>query len=141
MIVVIGCGKRKQAVPKPAGDLYTGSLFRACKRYAEKRCGGAWAILSAEHGLVLPTEWLEPYDRVQGRTGAELRDWAEKAARRYEQVFGTEACECLAGARYSWPFTEQMRARGLICVEPLGGLELGARLSWLKARYELKQAS
>ena len=141
MIVVIGCGKRKQAVPKPAGDLYTGSLFRACKRYAEAQ-GARWAILSAEHGLVLPERELAPYDRKLGLRGAELQDWSREAAYQYVQAFGTEPCECLAGHPYAWPFRNALWwNHDVRCTEPLQGLELGQRLSWLKARYELKQAS
>lgn len=136
MIVIIGCGKRKQAVPRPARDLYTGSLFRACRRYAETLPGcNGWAVLSAEHGLVLPDETLDPYERKMLLRGEELRAWAEKAADRYEQVFGTLDCQCLAGAMYSRPFTSELYARGVRCKEPLEGYELGQRLSWLRLRY------
>lgn len=137
MIVVIGCGKRKLAVPAPARDLYTGSLFRACRRYAESLPGcNGWAILSAERGLVLPGEELEPYERKLTLKGEELRAWATRAAFRYEQLFGSLECQSLAGARYSMPFTNELYQRGIRSVEPLAGYELGPRLSWLKHRYE-----
>lgn len=123
----------------PAGELYTGSLFRACKRYAQSS-GHRWAILSAEHGLVLPDEELAPYDRMLRLKGVELLEWSERAAQRYVREFGKESCECLAGQLYSRPFTNQLYVRSVRCSEPLEGLELGQRLSWCKARYEKSAA-
>lgn len=134
MIVIVGCGKRKQAVVRPAGELYTGSLFRASRRYAEA-LGARWAVLSAEHGLVLPSEPLAPYDNCLRLTGEALRQWAARAAQRYVELFGEAPCQCLAGQRYSAPFAKELGARRVASEQPLVGYELGPRLSWLKARY------
>lgn len=133
-MIVVGCGKAKLAVSAPARELYTGSLFRAARRYAEAK-GGPWAILSAEHGLVLPTEVLAPYDRKLELKGAVLRDWALRAASRCADVLielgGSHQVEVLAGHPYAWPFRNELLWMGFESTEPLEGLGLGLRLQWL----------
>ena len=60
-VVLITCVYEKLAVPAAARDLYVGPLFERSRRYAERQ-PGPWYILSGEHGLVRPTDWLAPYD-------------------------------------------------------------------------------
>lgn len=138
-MIVIGCGKSKLAVKAPAKDLYTGSLFRAARRYAEAK-GGPWAILSAEHGLVLPNTVLAPYDRQLKLKGGVLRSWALQAATRCTQLVsqmeGTFLVEVLAGHPYAWPFRNELHWMGVESTEPLEGLGLGLRLQWLKRATE-----
>ena len=54
-VVLVGCVKSKRDHPSPASDLYTSALFRKARAYAEST-GGPWYVLSAEHGLVEPTQ-------------------------------------------------------------------------------------
>ena len=61
-ILLVTCVKEKLPQPAAARDLYTSTLFRKQSAYAEK-LGAPWFILSAEHGLVGPDEWLAPYER------------------------------------------------------------------------------
>lgn len=66
-LVIIGCGATKRAIRSPAGQLYTGSYFRA---------NLAWAmsvvrpdqiiILSAAHGFLRLHDQIEPYDLRMG---------------------------------------------------------------------------
>jgi hypothetical protein len=141
--VVIGCGKQKRADRSPACDLYTGSLFVAARRYAEAS-GVPWAILSAEHGLVLPTDELDPYDRKLRLKGAELTGWARRAAWRCMELVRAlpvppSSAEVLAGHPYAWPFRNELLwapGGGMESTEPLEGLGLGHRLQWLKNARE-----
>lgn len=139
VMIVIGCGKAKLAEEAEAAELYTGSLFVAARRYAVAS-GQRWAILSAEHGLVLPGERLKPYDRKLRMKGVELTSWALRCADRFVQVFGTDVgiVEVLAGHPYAWPFRNELFwvAGGVQTTEPLEGLGLGARLQWLKLGRE-----
>ncbi len=61
-MVLIGCVKTKLGHGAPAKDLYVSDYFAKMRAYAEAS-GRPWFILSAEHGLVSPEEWLEPYER------------------------------------------------------------------------------
>ena len=60
-LVLVACVKRKLSCPA-ARDLYRSARFRKARAYAERR-GKPWFIVSAEHGLVAPEEWLAPYER------------------------------------------------------------------------------
>jgi hypothetical protein len=54
-VVLVGCVKTKLAHAAPARDLYTSTLFRGRRRYAEQT-QRPWFILSARWGLLAPQE-------------------------------------------------------------------------------------
>lgn len=132
-VIVIGCGSAKRAEPAPARELYIGSLFVACRRYAEAS-GRPWAILSAAHGLVMPDSELDPYDARLVLRGPALENWAMSAARGARLRLGAREVECLAGATYAEPFARMLETLGIGCSMPLAGKGVGQRLAWLKQR-------
>jgi hypothetical protein len=71
-VVVIPCGGAKLHRPAPAGELYTGSYHRACRRAADALTaqGGTVVVLSALYGLVPLDQVLEPYDLRMGQPGS-----------------------------------------------------------------------
>ncbi|WP_311171781.1 DUF6884 domain-containing protein [Halobellus ordinarius] len=84
--VLVGCGAAKADEPRPAGELYTSNYFALKRRYAEAatawagdKQSSAWAILSAEHGVIAPTIETEPYDTtVDDLDGDDLDAWADR---------------------------------------------------------------
>ena len=76
----IGCSKEKLKtdVAVTAASLYTGPLFKAAKRWIEKRTElDEWAILSAKHGVLLPGDFVAPYDLcLDDMTADERARWA-----------------------------------------------------------------
>lgn len=76
--LLICCVYPKLPAPAAARDLYLGPLFSRSRRYAERQTT-PWFILSGEHGLVRPTDWLAPYDTDLHDTPADYRrawgDW------------------------------------------------------------------
>ncbi|AEM58778.1 hypothetical protein HISP_16345 [Haloarcula hispanica N601] len=69
--VLIGCGNAKTDDPAEARDLYTSSYFAVKRSYAEAavqwartadRRANTWAVLSAEHGILMPRQTVAPYD-------------------------------------------------------------------------------
>ncbi|MFY4814799.1 DUF6884 domain-containing protein [Haloarcula sp. AONF1] len=77
--VLIGCGDAKTDDPAEARDLYTSSYFAVKRSYAEAavqwartadRRANTWAVLSAEHGILMPRQTVAPYDT----TIEDLRD-------------------------------------------------------------------
>lgn len=83
-VVIVPCGATKAAEAQPACSLYLGSYHRGCRRYAhsvqpERR--GVF-ILSALHGLLALSDWVEPYELTFGQPGAvspaTVRDQATK---------------------------------------------------------------
>ena len=125
-IGLIGCCKQKLAVPAPAQDLYLSLLFKKARAYAETHCD-QWAILSAEHHLVLPTQVIAPYDRCldrltvgqrrgwQAMTCMKLRDqWPDYAQHTFVVVAGEHYCWWWTYTKY-WeaPFTVERPFKGL----------------------------
>lgn len=101
-LVLVGCVKSKRDEGAPAKDLYTSDYFVKMRTYAEAT-GLPWFILSAEHGLISPEEWLEPYERYLPDT-----------SRDYRRAWGQKVAAQLAGGGYSRrPRCRRPRWRGL----------------------------
>jgi hypothetical protein len=132
-IVLVTCVKSKGTRPAAAKDLYTSALFRKERAYAEN-AGVPWFILSAEHGLVAPNEWLSPYERYLADTTASYRSaWGGWVAARLELLAGPlkgKVVEVHAGATYLDALRLGLENLGARVVDPLHGLQMGQRLAW-----------
>lgn len=134
-IVLIGCGKTKRAEKSAARDLYTGSLFRARRDYAEAT-GDRWYVVSARFGLVPPDAVVLPYDT----TLADLCEpdraaWALGVVSALldglpdDAKLGDITLELHAGAAYAKPLIAVARAVGLTASWPVQGLGIGEQLA------------
>lgn len=132
-IVLVACVKSKGTRPAAAKDLYNSALFRKERAYAE-RAGVPWFILSAEHGLVAPDEWLAPYERYLADTTAYYRSaWGGWVAARLDLLAGPlsdKVVEIHAGSTYLDAIRPHLERLGARVVDPLHGLSLGQRLAW-----------
>ena len=132
-IVLIGCVKSKRPVAAEAQDLYTSDYFLKMRRYAETS-GLPWFILSAEHGLVAPSDWLEPYERYLPDTSRDYRRaWGQQVGEQLERAAGSlsgKVVEVHAGSAYVEAIAPVLRARGADVHDKLEGLSIGRRLSW-----------
>ncbi|GAB3488264.1 DUF6884 domain-containing protein [Flexivirga lutea] len=132
-VVLVGCVKTKLDHGAPAKDLYVSDYFAKMRNYAEAS-GRPWFILSAEHGLISPDEWLEPYERYLPDTSREYRTaWGEKVAQQLEQAVGSLPgllVDIHAGAAYVESVEEALTPRGAHVLDQLRGLSFGRRLSW-----------
>ncbi len=135
-IVLVTCVKSKGTRPSAAKDLYTSTLFKKQRAYAE-RSGVPWFILSAEHGLVGPDEWLAPYERFLADTTASYRAaWGTWVAARLELLAGPlwdKTVEVHAGSTYLAAVRPQLEKLGARVVDSLQGLQMGERLAWYGA--------
>jgi hypothetical protein len=132
-LLLVTCVKDKLGVPAAAADLYVSALFKRERAFAERR-GVPWFILSAEHGLVAPGEWLAPYDRYLPDTAASYRAaWGNWVVERLELLAGPlrgRVVEVHASAAYVDAIAKPMSAKGASLLDPLRGLTLGQRLAW-----------
>ena len=132
-IVLVSCVKTKLDRPAAAADLYVSAGFRKAREYAEAT-GAPWFILSAEHGLVRPEEWLSPYERYLPETSRSYRRaWGEWVAARLKLIVGPldgRTIEIHAGEAYVAAVTEPLSRRGAHIARPLGGQRHGERLAW-----------
>ena len=100
--------------------------------------GDPWFILSAEHGLVAPDEWLAPYERYLPDTPREYRRaWGEWVVVRLDLLLGGLAgtvVELHAGESYVQPILGALERRGAVIERPLQGLTSGRWQGWYDAQ-------
>lgn len=132
-IVLVGCVKTKLAQGAAAKDLYVSDYFTKMRAYAEAS-GRPWFILSAEHGLVGPEDWLEPYERYLPDTSRDYRlAWGERVAEQLEcavRPLLDLVVDVHAGAAYVESVERAFGRRGAQVIDQLKGLSFGRRLSW-----------
>ena len=132
-VVLVGCVKEKRDAPAPAADLYVSTLFAGRRRYAEAS-GRRWFILSAEHGLVRPQEWLSPYDRYLPDQPDWYRwAWGEWCTARLASLVGPlhgTTVEIHAGRAYVDAITPSLTRFGARVELPLAHLRMGEQLAW-----------
>jgi hypothetical protein len=143
-IALVGCGASKLTRRAPAQDLYTGTLFRAARAYAEQH--DHWYILSARHGLVDPEMELDPYDCSLSDMSERERDaWGDSVVREMIAQWGeVDRVEwvLLAGVVYTRPIRGQLvqiacghrqdvQAAWRQPVAPLTRLGIGLQKQWL----------
>jgi len=132
-VVLVACVKSKRPHGAAAKDLYTSDYFSKMRTYAEGT-GRPWFILSAEHGLVSPDEWLEPYDCYLPDMSRDYRrNWGLRVAAQLEEAVGPlegVVFDIHAGAAYVESVEAALRPLGGVVTDQLHGLAFGRRLSW-----------
>jgi hypothetical protein len=135
--LVIGCGKQKiwrqhpRLGPVAAGVAYTGALFQASRRYAERFYRDNWFILSAHFGLLHPATQIMDYDTTFGQNGdavipiAKLQRQCEAMLGRYDWVIS------LASQAYNQQLSQSLR-KGQSLEIPLASVGLFDRMKWLR---------
>lgn len=136
-LLLVTCVKEKLDRPAAARDLYVSTLFRKERAYAEAS-RRPWFILSAEHGLVAPDQWLAPYERYLPDTPASYRTaWGAWVVERLALLAGPldgKTVEVHASASYVDAIRAPLVAKRAEVVEPLHGLAMGQRLAWYDTR-------
>jgi hypothetical protein len=133
-LVLVGCVKSKVGHPALAKDLYDSPLWWKRRRYAEST-GMPWAILSAQHGMIDPGTFLEPYDRYLGSEPTSYRrQWSVRTA---DQVLsrlrelGLASVEFHSGAAYiENGLGARLTSEGVSWTWPVRGLSIGRQLGW-----------
>ncbi|MGW6202159.1 DUF6884 domain-containing protein [Streptomyces sp. NPDC055089] len=109
-VIVISSGIAKLDRPAPAGELYTGSYHRACRKAADTlaNAGSTILVISALHGLVPLDRVLAPYELRMRQPGTVTGHQLRAQARALGLDRATEVV-VLAGAAYTaatrqvWP--------------------------------------
>jgi len=147
-LLVIACGARKGPQAAPAADLYRGQLFTAARRAAEAD-GRPWVILSAKHGLLRPTDVIDPYDATL-TTDDDVTLLGSKVHSAacfdsyHRQMPGQPEhwrwpVHLLAAEVEAWCPARYVQALRLgrlnVTATPLAGLGIGQQKGWLTARH------
>lgn len=134
-MILIGCGKSKQSCTVEAQDLYTGSIFKARRAYAEAS-GSRWMIVSAKHGLMGAMKYISPYDLTMKDLDRYQRlAWAEDIAEVLRCLCVSEV-ELHMGRDYAEPLISALETVGIVCSWPVKGLSQGYQLQWYKQQKE-----
>ena len=133
IVVLVGCSSTKLKETAPARELYSSTLFRKARAWAEQ-FDREWAILSALHHIVLPRRVLEPYEQQLPTRRAARMDWEREVANQFRtywpEPFAVRLV-ILAGERYT-TWTELLPKEYRSHLElPLEGLQVGQRLQVL----------
>lgn len=132
VIALVGCGKAKRNAPSYAKDLYTGTLFRKARRYAERH-SDAWFVLSAKYGLLEPNRIIAPYNETLNDIAPALRDaWAQRVMGQLSpELERGDYILCLAGRAYMEYLQPLLEERGASIKDPMRGLGIGKRIAFL----------
>lgn len=95
--------------------------------------GDRWYILSAKHGLLSPSQVIEPYDETLNEMRkSERLLWAEGVL---THLLTLTKCQdtvvFLAGKRYREFIAPELRREGYSVDIPMEGMPIGKQLSWI----------
>jgi hypothetical protein len=135
-IALLSCTKLKENKPCVAANMYLPShLFKKARKYVGANYN-YWYILSAEYGLLRPTQMIFPYDKTLNNMPAEdVKEWSEMVFRDIQSIRPTEV-DFYAGERYRKYLIPLLEAEGIACNVPLKGMGIGEQLSWYKSKEE-----
>jgi len=132
VIGLVACGAKKKATAAPAKDLYISSLFKKSRSFAESKCE-KWFILSAKYGLLLPEQFVEPYNETLKSYGVKERaEWAEFVFQDISKHINPgDKIIFLAGNCYRQFLIPKLQAMGIQIEVPMKGLRIGEQLHFL----------
>jgi hypothetical protein len=88
-IILLGSVGERVNVPAPAKEVFREMSFQLARLEAEIS-GSDWFVLSAEHGLLAPNEWLSPDSRTLADMDPDYRvTWAGWVVARLESMVGS----------------------------------------------------
>ena len=148
-LILLQCSKGKLQHRAKAEELYTGQLFQKSLRYAHRLAAleaiegnplPEIQILSALHGLVDPSDILEPYEKtLNGMPPHYRRYWSEQVYAQLKRKFKfalPEKITFLTSIKYRQPLGKFVREYDLCrTAVPLKGLGIGQQMHFLDQEY------
>jgi hypothetical protein len=137
---IVAGSKRKRRSPAAARDLYTGPQFRLAREWAEHACD-TWAIVSARHGLISPSAWLNPYDTEPPPKDPARHRWARSINVSAQAMFAARrptVFVLLCGELYREPWERGDMPYRLTHQAPMRGMGLGQQIAWLQHEIDTR---
>lgn len=129
-VFLVSCVGKKSETAAAAADLYQSLWFKKARVYVELQ-ESRWFILSALHGLLNPTQVVEPYNYTL--SGQDIRKgWAYRVRDQImTEILPSHELWILAGENYRDPLRYLVEVAGYKVQVPMRGLGIGKQLSWL----------
>jgi hypothetical protein len=133
IIGLVACCKQKCRRKMEAQYFYRSDLFVKSRQYINKH-SDAWFILSAKHGLLLPSDEVEFYDEsLTDKSDEDLLKWAERVWTHLRPVlFKGDKIVILAGEKYRNILEIRLKRIHCTVESPLDDMPIGKQLKWLK---------
>lgn len=131
-VALISCGARKGAGPAPARELYTSTLFRKSRAFAEAY-GDSWYVISALHGLLSPDQTVSPYNFKMSQLSQRQREaWANRVTDsiKYHVPYGSTII-IVAGRLYRENLEWRLIRQGFDVLTPTRGQNIFQLMSYL----------
>ncbi len=143
-IVLVSCSASKATEEKdgremPARELYVSALFRKSLELGERCYPGFVLILSARYGAIDPDHPIVSYNESVSDMRQRDRDyWAGNVITEIYNRFGggKHRLVILAGRDYADPIRLRAEGEGWEVDEPMAGMMIGERLSWLNTKLD-----
>lgn len=142
-LVFVGCGSSKRDERCEAGDMYTSGYYNLKQKWAEQH-GDEWRVVSAKHGILHPSEEIDPYDITPGGESWDSRmteHWRSDVAAQMEVLEWDRIEEVVVLAGWGKyvsklkpvfdSYTDRAEFR-----YPLKGMRLFEQQSWLSENTE-----
>jgi hypothetical protein len=130
-IILISCVSQKLSQRAKAKNLYTSTLFKLNRKYAEKLNPDKIFVLSAKYGLLDMEQKIEPYEQtLNSMPVKEVKLWASHVIDQLKEIGSLNKMEItfLAGKKYRKFLTPHLSNYTI----PLQGLRIGEQLQKLK---------
>lgn len=139
-IYLLSCVSKKRKRACAARDCYCSDLFTKARTFIEQT-GSSWYILSAQYGLLDPSDVIEPYEKtLKNMSVHERKAWAERVLNQLgPKLVGIDKVVMLAGKRYREFLVEGIWAAGPSIQVPMVRLGIGQQLGWLKRQMRPKR--
>ena len=100
MLALIGCGNKKREIRIKASDMYIGTYFRYCLKYARTLCPDEnIRIISAKYGLLPLDRLIDPYDMKLGAIGSISAAGLYQQARE-QKLISADPVIIICGSKY-----------------------------------------
>lgn len=133
-IALVSCVSKKTREPNKASDLYISTWFKKCKKYVEKEYYD-WYILSAKHGLIHHSVFIEPYDITLSKMPQSQRTlWGVEIVNKLNYLYPQKDIhfDIYAGNLYRKYIINNLDKFGFNYCIPLKGLGIGQQLKELE---------
>ena len=134
-LLLVSCAYEKLDHPDEARALYISERFCLARRYAEQR-SQPWFILSGEHALIRPADWLAPYDTSLDDMPPEyLSAWGTWVVAKLSRLYGNlngALVEIHAPQSYIEPIAGTLMTAGARLRQPLADVAWSEWAAWYR---------